>query len=421
MSGTTTSLGKKKRNKKPAGLRGAVYKWMNPRGISNSEFVFRTLWVLGASFVGWFLLFIPGQVGGEFIGVTYPSAMGWRIGLITVFMIVGVVFDLIIYRGRKASTLMLPFALLTVLTFLMFTFSGPLIQFIGSTGVATGLWAFKIGGVLALLFNGWLVWRIWALGDKDPQLVNQESSVERLEAVFAAAKAAYTAADVALTNQRTVEATAKATLDSAETAQETATKALPKAQENFDTAHKAGLDLREQVVKDAKDTLKTEQGILDNFDNNKSNQTLKITDRAKYDRRRQVLEDNVNVADTKFKRAKLTLKRAQNRANLTPEGKKLKKAKDTLEAAQNAFTDAQKAHSGAEAATKIAESTFDAAKLSKDKSEKELESARQGLASHQARVATSLAGWWFGTAVLFIGTLVLYSTWFGWVLTEFGF
>jgi hypothetical protein len=394
---------------------------MNPRGISNNEFVFRTLWVLAVSFVGWFLLFVPGLVGGDFIKVTYPTAIGWRIGLITVFMIVGVVFDLIIYRGRKASTLMLPGLLLIVLTLLMFTLSGPLIQFIGSTGGAAGLWAFKVGGVLALIFNGWLVWRIWSLGDKDSQLVNQEGSVQRLEAAFATAEAAYIAANGALTTQRdTTEKNAKDALDQAEDAEAKAAKALPKAQEKFDNIHKAPLALKEQNLKDAKDDLKLEQGLLDNFDKNKANQALKIANREKYDRKRQKLEDNVNVADTNEKKAKLALSRAQKAAEATREGRSLKRAKDKLEAAQAAFIEAQNTHTGAQAATKTAEATFEGAKTNKVKRENELKGAREGLTAHQARASTALRGWWFGTVILLICTWVLYSSWYGWVLNEFG-
>lgn len=419
MSTSTSSKRKKKRTAgKPKWLPGPIYTFMNPRGISNSEFVFRTLWVLGVFIIAWPLLFAPGMTGDEFIGITYPSAIGWRIGLITLFMVVGAVVDLIVYRGRKASTLFLPFVLLFVLTILMFTVSGPFIQFIGGTGGAVGLWAFKIGGVLAILMNGWLVWRIWGVGEGDAQVKHQTNAVERLEGVFAAAKAASVAADRRLTDQRAVEARAKRTLDDAESAQEKATKALPKAQEKFDVAHKAGLDLKDQAVKDAKDTLKLEQGILDNFDNNKSNQALKLSDRAKYDRKRQKLEDKVNVADTGLKRAKVNLKRAKTIAEKTPEGRKLTRAKKALEVAQTAFTEAQKAHTGAQAATKTAEATFEGAKKFKENREKELESARQGLASNKARAATNLAAWWFGTVMLLLGTWVLYSSWYGWVLVE---
>lgn len=381
----------------------------NRTQLSNKEFFAMAILGFIVAVVWFFVLFGIGT------GATRNSFLARAVLPIVLLNVILFAWPFIkAFRRKEVIRCVIIFALVGLLLLLI-----PVIMWIfGAIGFAQALWQFRIFGIVALILNVWLAILLTTYEKVDPkvtQLTKEKADAERdVETAESQVRIAGTAVEVA-----------KEQLEPAQKRHDEAAADLKAKSEYFSEMEKkigknssladereAAADLKEAVDQHAT-TVANVKALQKQLETPADDATrTKITKNLA-----EVMADIPSLEEA-VHAATLVHQRAERVVKADPEVAEHKKAQKESAAAQIAEASARKELSEVKKTLRRAERDYAVAGDTLQVQEHKVAAADAQLPDAEAASKKDLRWFWWGVGLLYVGMLVFYPSWYGWVIVS---
>lgn len=377
-----------------ASSRRQIPKWINVKNLNPLEFSIRAITSIIFVVVVWIVL--VAQSFGENAAITFPRDIGMTVTVATILLSLWPIVSAV--RSKNWIAIVLLVGLVVIEIFLVSNVT----RWFGQLGLAQSLWDFKVLGVVAIILNAWLVFRLGSGTQKsDPEFEEHASAVKD----------------------------AQVKLTAAEDRSGIVVEELRVHEENRNKLRKDLDDQKTKLSNISTDVGKWEKKLAD---------TTEADDVATLTKEQTVIETELSEAkraasknkkdialQTEVKRLEqersdvaAQVATAQKKMDDSRESRKLISLRKDQKNITRKHDELDKDHKLSKKACENTKETLKGVTAVVDKAKEALKQAEENRDAYAASTPGDSRGWWLKTVIILLVMLVFYTSLYGMVLTE---